>query len=249
MSVDISFIVITFFLSFVVHLWSTLVGGGGAIIIPTLLFLGFSPQVAIATNRVGALSSVFALFQFHKQGEVKWKIGLWLAVFAGIGSAIGSFFLLQLESDVLERGIGIIILLSLPMFLLKPKAGLKEKKVKLTKVRHAGGGIMMFFLGIIGGFFSATGVWFSYVYIFYYGMTFLQTAATRKIAGMFILTFSLAILIPAGIINWPVALSMFLGGALGSWLSAKYSAKIGNTWIRYLFLLVMFLMAVNLLFF
>jgi len=242
-------LVLTFFLSFVVHLWSTLVGGGGAIIIPTLLFLGFPPQVAIATNRVSALSSVFALFEFHKHGEVKWKIGLWLAGFAGVGGAIGSYFLLQLESDVLERGIAVIILFSLPMFLLKPKAGLKERKIKLTKIRHAGGGIMMFFLGIIGGFFSATGVWFSYVYIFYYGMTFLQTAATRKIAGMFILTFSLAILIPAGIVNWPVALSMFLGGAMGSWLSAKYSAKMGNTWIRYLFLVVMFLMAVNILLF
>ena len=108
---------------------------------------------------------------------------------------------------------------------------------------------MMFFLGIIGGFFSATGVWFSYVYIFYYGMTFLQTAATRKIAGMFMLTVSLVILIPAGIINWPVALSMFLGGSMGSWLSAKYSAKIGNTRVRYLFLFVMFLMAVNILLF
>jgi uncharacterized protein len=245
----VGLLVITFFLSFSVHVWSTLVGGGGAIIIPALLFLGFSPQAAIATNRVGALSNIFALFQFHRHGEVKWRVGLWLAAFAGIGSAIGSLFLLHLEADVLERGIGVIILLSLPMFLLKPKAGLKEKKVKRTKLKHAGGGVIMFFLGIIGGFFSATGVWFSYVYIFYYGMTFLQTAATRKIAGMFMLTFSLAILIPAGIINWPVAISMFAGGALGSWISAKYAKKLGNEWVRYLFLFVMFLMALKILLF
>jgi len=246
---NIGILVITFFLSFGVHLWSTLVGGGGAIIIPVMLFLGFSPQVAIATNRVGALSSIFALFQFHKHGEVKWRIGLWLAMFAGVGSAIGSFLILQIEADVLERGIAIIILLSLPMFLLRPKVGLKEKKVKLTKIRQAGGGIIMFFLGIIGGFFSATGVWFRYVYLFYYGMTFLQTAATSKIAGMFMLTFSLAVLIPAGIINWPVAGAMFLGGALGSWISAKYAKKLGNEKIRYLFLFVMLLMALKILFF
>jgi uncharacterized protein len=245
----IGILIIVFALSFSVHLWSTLVGGGGAIIIPALLFLGFSPQVAIATNRAGALSNVFALFQFHKHKQVKWKIGLWLAVFAGVGSAIGSILLLQLENDVLERGIAVIILLSLPMFLLKPKTGVKERKINLTKVRYAGGGIMMLFLGVIGGFFSATGVWFSYVYLFYYGMTFIQTAATRKIAGMFMLSFSLAIFIPAGIINWPVAASMFLGGGLGSWISARYANKLGNENIRYLFLFVMFVMALKLLFF
>ena len=240
---------IAFFLSFGVHLWSTLVGGGGAIIIPALLFLGFSPQVAVATNRVGALSNIFALFQFHRHGEVRWRVGLWLALFAGLGSAIGSILLLQVEADVLERGIAIIILLSLPMFLLRPKVGLKEKKVRLTKLKQAGGGAIMFFLGIIGGFFSATGVWFRYVYLFYYGMTFLQTAATSKIAGMFMLSFSLAVLIPAGIINWPVAAAMFAGGSLGSWLSAKYSKKLGNEKIRYLFLAVMSFMALKILLF
>jgi hypothetical protein len=150
---------------------------------------------------------------------------------------------------VLERGIAVIILLSLPMFLLRPKIGLQERKVKLTKARQMGGGAIMFFLGIIGGFFSATGVWFRYVYLFYYGMTFLQTAATSKIAGMFMLSFSLAVLIPAGIINWPVAFVMFLGGSLGSFISARYSKKIGNEKIRYLFLGGMFLMAVKILIF
>jgi uncharacterized protein len=246
---NIGIFVVTFFLSFGVHMVSTLVGGGGAIIIPAMLFLGFSPQTAIATNRVGALSNIFALLQFHRHGEVKWKVGLWLALFAGLGSAVGSFLLLQIEADILERGIAVIILFSLPMFLLRPRVGLKERKGKLTKLKQAGGGAIMFFLGIIGGFFSATGVWFRYVYLFYYGMTFLQTAATSKIAGMCMLAFSLAILIPAGIINWPVAASMFAGGALGSWLSAKYSKKLGNEWIRYLFLLVMFLMALKILFF
>ena len=242
-------LVVTFFLSFGVHIWSALVGGGGAIIIPALLFLGFPPQVAVATNRVGALSNIFALFQFHRHGEVKWKVGLWLALFAGAGSAIGSFLLLQVEADVLERGIAVIILLSLPMFLLRPKMGLKEKEVRLTKQRQAGGGAIMFFLGIIGGFFSATGVWFRYVYLFYYGMTFLQTAATSKIAGMAMLVLSLAVLIPAGIIDWPVAGAMFAGGSLGSWLSAKYSKKLGNEKIRYLFLAVMGAMALKILLF
>lgn len=245
---DPGLLLITFALSFVVHLWSALVGGGGAVIIPTLIFLGFSPQTAIATNRFSALSNLVALFQFHRYREVRWGIGLFLAAFAAAGSAIGSYLILQVEADILEKGIGVIILLSLPMFLFKPKAGIQERAVRATKLKHAGGGIIIFFLGILGGFFSATGVWFSYVYIFYYGMTFLQAAATRKISGLCMIASSLAVLIPAGIINWPVAISMFLGAGLGSWISVVYGRRVGNTWIRYLLLVVMFLLGIKILF-
>jgi uncharacterized protein len=245
----IPLLLLTFFLSLGVHMWSSIVGGGGPVLISVLILLGFSPQAAVATNRFGALSNLAALLQFHRYGHVRWRLGLFLAVFAGIGSALGSMLLLQVESDIVERGIGIIILLSLPMLLLKPKAGIQAKQVVLTKAKQAGGAGMMFLLGILGGFFSATGVWFSYVYIFYYGMDFLQTAATRKIAGLFMISFSLVVLIPSGLIHWPVAVSLFLGGSVGSWLGAVYANKLGNAWIRYIFLATMAFMAVRLLFF
>ena len=245
--VEPALIILTFFLAFGINLFSTLVGGRGAVMVPLLMFLGFSPQTAIATNRLSALSGMAALFEFHKQGYVKWRLGLFLAVFAGIGSAIGSFFVLQLDSDILEKGIGIIILLSLPMFLLRPNAGLKERKVKLTKLKQTGGAVMMVFLGTLGGFFSTTGVWFSWVYIFYYGMTFIQRAATGKVVGLFMVSFSLVLFIPAGIINWPVAISMLIGGGLGSWVSARNAKKLGNEKIRYLFLIVMLLIAFKIL--
>lgn len=246
---NIGLLVIVFFLSFFVHLWSTLVGGAGAILVPSLLFLGLSPQAAVATNRFSALSNIVALFEFHKHRHVQWRLGFFLALFAGLGSALGSVLVLQVESNILEQGIAVIILLSLPMFLLKPKAGLQERKRELGRIRHFFGGVIMFFLGIIGGFFSSMGVWFSYVYIFYYGLTFIQTAATRKVAGLFMITFSLAVFIPAGIINWPVAISMLLGGSLGSWISARYAKKLGNQKIRYLFLAIMCLMALQILIF
>ena len=242
-------IVFVFVLSFGVHVWSATVGGGGPVLITALVFLGLSPQAAIATNRFGSLCNIFALLQFHRDGHVKWRLGLFLAIFAGLGSVLGSVLLLRVEGEVVERGIGVITLLSLPMILLKPKAGMKEGRQKFTKAKQAGGASVMFLLGILGGFFSATGIWFSYVYIFYYGMTFLQTAATRKISGLCMLVFSLAVLIPANIIHWPIALSMFFGGALGSWVSALYANKLGNEWVKYIFLFVMMCMGLAILLF
>ena len=242
-------VVIAFFLAFFVDLWSTLVGGGGAVIIPFLLFLGLSPQQAIATNRFSSLANVVALFKFHRQGQVKWRLGLFLAAFAGIGGALGSFLMVRLDTEIIEKGIGVILLLSVPMLFVSKKMGLEERATKMTKMRHAGGSFLVMALGAIGGFFSAMGIWFSYVYLFYYGLTFLQTAAMRKITGLAIILVSLAIFLPYGLIQWPIAVSMFAGGGLGSYISAHYSKRLGNGAIRYLFMAVVLLSAVKILFF
>lgn len=242
-------ILITFFLAFFVDLWSTLVGGGGAVIIPFLLFLGLSPQQAIATNRFSSLANVFALLKFHQQGQVKWRLGLLLAASAAAGGGIGSFLLVRLSNETTEKGIGVMLLLSLPMLFLKRNVGLEERPNKMSKMKHVGGSLVVMLLGAIGGLFTGVGIWFSYMYLFYYSLTFLQTAAIMKVTGLGIILVSLAIFIPYGIINWPIALAMFAGGGLGSYISAHYSKRLGNEWIRYLFLFVMFASAVKILFF
>lgn len=242
-------IVLAFSVAFFVDLWSTLVGGGGAVVIPFLLFLGLSPQQAIATNRFAALAHITALFKFHQQGQVKWRLGLVLAGSAAVGGAIGSFLLVNLNNETIEKGIGVILLLSLPMLFLKRSVGLEERRGKMTKMKHAGGSFFVMLLGTIGGLFTGVGIWFSYMYLFYYGLTFLQTAAIMKVTGLGIIVVSLAIFIPYGIIHWPIALAMFAGGGLGSYISAHYSKRLGNGAIRYFFFAVVLLSAVKILFF
>ena len=246
MAIEIIFV---FFLTLFVRLWSTLAGGGGAVMMPVLLFLGLPPDQVIATNRFSASSNVFALIKFHRRGLVKWRLGLFLALFAGLGAGVGSFFVLVLDSAIIERGIGVLTLLSVPMFFFKRDLGIVERNVPLTRLRHLGGAVLMTILGGLGGFFSSVGVWFSYVYLWYYGLTFLQAAATRKIAGAAMVGVSLAIFIPAGLVVWPIALSMFAGGGIVSWMSAHYAEKIGNVWVRNMFIIVVLASAIKILFF
>ena len=224
-------------------------GGGAAIQIPALMFFGLPADQAIATNRFSAISNIFTILKFHKQGHVKWGIGIFLAIFAGIGAAVGSYMVTQIETDILEKGIGVILLLSVPMVFIGKDLGIRERGVKMTKVKNIIGGMIMMFLGVLGGFFSSMGVWFSYVYLVYYGMTYLQTAATRKIAGLAMISTSLVVFIPAGLIDWRLAISMLLGGAIGGWISAHYAQKLGNKWLRYIFAGVVLGSALKVLFF
>jgi len=119
----------------------------------------------------------------------------------------------------------------------------------ISKFRHLGGALIMASLGIVGGFFSSTGVWFSYVYLWYYGLSFLQTAATRKISGVAMVLVSLGMFIPAGLVNWPLGIAMLAGGGIGGWVSAHYSQRLGNGWVRNVFVLVILVSALKILFF
>lgn len=217
--------------------------------ISLLLFLGLAPDQAIATNRLSNLSNVFTIIKFHQLGLVKWRIGLFLAGFVAVGAAIGSSLVVALDTDILEKGIGVLLILSVPLLFLEKKIGLEERVIKLTRLKQAIGGFIMLILGALGGFFSSTGVWFSYFYLLYYGLTYLQTAATRKITGFAIVLTSLAIFIPSGLIDWTTGMAMFAGGGLGGWLAAHYSVKLGNTWIRNLFAIVVLGSAIKVLFF
>lgn len=242
-------LLIAFFVPFFVRLFTTLTGGGGSLIIPTLLFLGLPPNQAIATNRLSGLSDVFALIKFHQHKLVQWQLGLFLAGFAALGATIGSFLVIALDSEIIEKGIGVILLLSVPMLFFSKKIGLEERKIHITKLRNIGGAIFMTVLGTIGGFFSGTGVWFSYVYLYYYGLTYLQTAGTRQITGAAITLTSLAMFIPAGLIVWPIAVSISIGGGLGAWVSAHYAKKIDNGLVRIIFSGLVLFSAIKILFF
>lgn len=217
--------------------------------ISTLLFFGMSPDQAIATNRLSNLSNIFTIIKFHQLGLVKWRIGLFLVGFVAVGAAIGSLLVVSLDTDILEKGIGVLLVLSVPLLFFQKKLGMSERIIKMTKLRSIIGGFIMMILGALGGFFSSTGVWFSYFYLLYYGLTYLQTAATRKITGSAIVLTSLIIFIPNGLVDWPSGLAMFVGGGLGGWIAAHYSVKLGNAWIRNLFAVVVLGSAIKVLFF
>ena len=101
--------------------------------------------------------------------------------------------------------------------------------------------------GFLGGTFALTGTWFTYVYLFL-GLTFIETAGTRKIPGIVVGASTTVVLILAGLVNWPLALAMFVGSGLGAWLGVDLGIKVGEKWVRRLFIILVIISAVKLLF-
>ena len=65
--------------------------GGGFLMVPLLLLLGFSAQKAVGTSFLGIfIISISALVAHNKLANVDWKMGLLLGVGGVIGAQIGA---------------------------------------------------------------------------------------------------------------------------------------------------------------
>jgi len=228
--------------------FGTLVGGGNMIVMPLLLFLGFPAIETIAISRFGVLGlTMSGYYKFQKKGLVNHKIAFFIMIFAVIGSFIGTSLVLTVDDALLERLIGIIILVMLAFAFMSKNVGMEAKK--LGKMHYVIGGFLSLVLGLYIGFIGlAAGTFLIYLSIFVFGLTFLQSAATIKIPGF------VSSLVAVGIfwfndkIIWSIAILLFIAMFIGSYIGAHYSDKIGNVWLRRLFMIVVGIMALRLLF-
>jgi len=239
-----------FLIGVVASFYGVTVGSGGLVSISGLIFLGLSPQVAIATNRLAALGLISAgLYRFNQAKKVNYKLGFSLTLTTLIGSVVGANLLIQISEGLLEKIVGGLILVMLTVLLFKKELGIKAKLKELTVSRKILGYFFSLLIGVYIGFFG--GGWstlFSYLLILVFGQTFLESAGTRKIVGLFASLAALTVFVLNQKVNYLYGLTMFTGMALGSYLGASYALKKGNLWVKRLFIIVVFLSALKLMF-
>ena len=95
--------------------------GGGFLVIPILIWSGFSPQRAVATSFVSILIvSVSALFAHSRLDQVDWKIGALLGLGGLVGAQIGSRLLQHVGPAVFNKIFaGVLIVLAIQMLMKK----------------------------------------------------------------------------------------------------------------------------------
>lgn len=93
---------------------SGLIGiGGGIVMVPLLLLLGFSQQEAQGTSLAALLPPVtlLAVINYHKEGYIDWRYALTISLFFVIGGFIGSKIAVNLDQKILKKVFGVILLI------------------------------------------------------------------------------------------------------------------------------------------
>lgn len=93
---------------------SGLVGiGGGIIMVPLLLLLGFSQHQAQGTSLAVLLLPVTAaaVYNYYKEGYLDWRYAALMAVFFVIGGYFGSKLAVSIDAKMLKKVFGVVLLI------------------------------------------------------------------------------------------------------------------------------------------
>lgn len=95
-------------------LLSGLIGiGGGIVMVPLLLLLGFSQHQAQGTSLAVLVVPVtaVAVYNYHKAGHIDWRFAAIIAIFFVIGGYFGSKLAITIDQKMLKKIFGVILLL------------------------------------------------------------------------------------------------------------------------------------------
>jgi len=246
---DILTFLLLAFVGGVAGFMNVLAGGGSALTVPLLVFMGYDPTVANGSNRIAILAEAMtgvAAFKKNKYSDFKvsWK----LAAMTLPGAIFGAIYAVKVDDELFMKILGVVMVFVI-ISLLFPKA-----KVLEHAKNHAWAGWLkwpvMFLVGFYGGFIQA-GVGF----VIMACLTHLYSMDLMKV-NMHKMFITLVFTIPAvilftvtGNINWFAAIALAVGMSLGAWIAVKAAIKKGEEVIRLVLMVSLGIIAVKLLFF
>lgn len=114
MKMDITNILFLVLIGLSAGILSGLVGvGGGIIMVPLLIIMGFSQHQAQGTSlAVLALPVTFiAAYNYQKAGHLDWKVAVVIALFFVLGAYFGSKIAINIDQKMLKKIFGFTLLI------------------------------------------------------------------------------------------------------------------------------------------
>jgi uncharacterized membrane protein YfcA len=234
---------------FIAGFINTLAGSGSLVTLPLLIFMGLPANVANGTNRIGILlQNVVGVGSFGKNEALDVRGMLWLGIPAAIGSVIGAQIAVNLDETLMERTIGVIMVVMLFIILLRPKRWLQGTLTKMEGRPTVLQFVIFFFIGVYGGFIQAgVGIFLLAGLVIGAGYDLVRANAVKVGIVLFFTIFALAVFIKNSQVDFQVGFILAIGSMLGAWVGAKVAVEKGAVWVRRLLILVIIVSAANLL--
>jgi len=226
---------------------NVMAGGGSALTLPVLIFLGLDSALANGTNRIAiVVQNLAAVSSFKKEKYSQFGTSIKLSLLTLPGSIIGAVAAVKMSNELFQKVLAFIMIgIIISMMLPKSKTVYSgEANKKISFWTH----LSMFFIGFYGGFIQV-GVGFLLMAALHYLMKLnLVYVNMHKVFIVFIFTVpALIVFIATGNINWNLGISLAAGNGLGAWWAAKISVKKGEGVIKIVLFVAVFIMALKLL--
>lgn len=247
MELTFEVISILFLAAFFAGLIDTIAGGGGLLTLPALLSVGMTPIQALSTNK---LQSVFGTFTassyFIRKKLVDLKQMKLMILMAFVGSILGGFTLMQIDSSILEDVIPILLIFIGIYFLLTKNIGEVEKHKLISSTLYAFTFVLV--IGFYDGFFGpGTGSFFTICFIYFLGYNISRATVETKVLNFITNFAALLFFLIYGEVIVIAGLIMGCGQILGAIVGAKLVISKGQKLIRPFIVIVSFALSIKLL--
>ena len=237
-------------MSFLAGFIDSVAGGGGLILIPSLLIAGLPPQTALGTNKFAAICGTStALVNFIRNKKVIWKIALAGLAFSLVGSVLGARAILYFDQSTTAKVITVMLPIAVIVTLL-PKRQLKTTGAEFTKKDiFLYTPLICFCVGFYDGFFGpATGTFLIFGFYVFLGLHLLNASALSKVFNVASNFGSFVTFVFAGKILYAVGIPIALCNVAGGYLGSTLAIKKGQGFINAILLIVFAGLFVTLIF-
>ena len=244
---QIPFMALLFSVGVLAGVLNVMAGGGSAITLPMLIFLGLDSPLANGTNRLAVfIQCIATVISFRRENYSDVRTSMRLAACALPGAVLGALAAVRMDSLIFQKVLGIFIL-AMVATVLVPRSAEKAARVGET----SGGWLIypvMLGIGFIGGLHQV-GIGFFMIAALRHLMNMdLVRINMHKAAVFFIYTIpAMVVFGVTGNIDWTLGLVLAAGNATGGWWAAKISVRRGEKVIRIVLVIAMVIMGVKLL--
>ena len=230
---------------------NTLAGSGSLLTLPLIIFMGLPANVANGTNRIAiVLQSIVGVTGFKRKNVFKLSEGLWLTIPASIGAIIGAFVAVDLNEKMLNRIIGVLLIIMFFLILYKPEKWLKLNTDNVKSKPSIITSVVFFAIGFYGGFIQAgVGYFLLGGLVLGAGYDLLKANAIKVLIVLVYTIFALVVFIISKQVDYFLGTILGVGSMLGAWIATHVAVKNGTTFIRWIILITLLIFAIKLLFF
>lgn len=236
---DLQLLIILLLAGFIAAFIDSVVGGGGLIGLPVLLFLGLSPSQSVATNKLaGMVGSLTSTITFYRSGKLDLKAGLKYFPLTFIGGLLGAYSVHLMNPELLKPLMLIMLALVLVYTIFKKDWGSIEVVQQHSKQKMIIFIAVIFLIGFYDGFLGpGTGSFLIFAFLTM-GHDFLKAAGNAKLLNFGSNLAALIMFAFLGQINFAYGIPMAFAQIFGAIAGSKFAIKQGSGYVRILFIIV-----------
>jgi len=243
-------LIVLFLAGLIAGFINVMAGGGSALTLPILIFLGLDGSVANGTNRLAILiQNVFAVYGFKQNRLTAFRKSFGYAAVTLPGALAGAFIATKLDNFWFNKILAVVIIFIVFSMVL-PKPGKKSEGTDYKPKSQLFLYLSLFGVGFYGGFIQAGVGFLLMATLFYLAGLDLIKVNMHKVFIVLIYTIPAFLVFAfSGNVDWLLGMVLAAGNGLGGWIGAHVSVKKGEKAIRLILIVMLIGMAVKLFIF